>query len=510
MKKISYAVIVSLLSMFFVFNHVSANDTKQYMVVKDAKIKVVGSKSKAMRMAKSSGGIVYEDTKMKAYGQKASWGIKTINASKAWSLNYNGSGIKVGVIDSGVDIRHPDLKIAGGKSFISGRSSYNDDNGHGTHVAGIIGAQSNKIGSVGVAPRAKIYALKALGKDGEGYISDIIEAVNWSVENHMDVINISLGSDDDSYPLKQAIMKATDAGIVVVASAGNEAGQVGYPAKYSNVIGVSALKSNTALASFSNRGSGVTVAAPGENIYSTVPGGYDSYDGTSMAAPFVAGTVALYKQATGLTGDKLVSLVTSSAVDIGARGKDSDFGYGRVNAPIKKLKRLPADQLNGENAVIKAESHSTYLKDRYTVETDYEYNYFPDPSQTRYKQTYADYSKAISVVEKVKDTKVRNALTTRLSAVKELYTRLDNYSVVYNYATKLKEYTELLEDVYYYGYVDDTTVKSYNQLGVLLDNNLIDKAYGPSNRDYFTDSYYDPAYEIYELIGYEIDDFLYE
>lgn len=510
MKKISYLFIISLLSILFVFTHVSGADAKQYMVVKDSKLKVVASKSEAMRMVKSSGGMVYEDTKMQAYGQKASWGIKTINASKAWSLNYNGSGIKISVIDSGVDIRHPDLQIAGGKSFISGRSSYNDDNGHGTHVAGIIGAQSNKIGTIGVAPRAKIYALKALGKDGLGYSSDIIEAINWSIENKMDIINLSLGSDNPSYPLEEAIKRATNAGIVVVAATGNESGPVGYPAKYNNVIGVSALKSNTSLASFSNRGSGVTVAAPGQGIYSTVPGGYATYNGTSMAAPFVTGVVALYKQATGLSGDKLVSLVTSSAIDIGSRGKDNNFGFGRINAPVKKLKRLPADQVNGENAVIKAESHSAYLKDRYTVETDGEYNYFPLPSQTRYKETYADYTKAVNAVKKVKDTKLRNSLNKRLSAVKELYTRLDRYSAAYTYAKKLEEYADSLEYDYYYGYITEETVANYNKLGKLLENNLIEKVYGPSNRDYFAESYFDFAYEIYELIGYEIDDYLYE
>lgn len=316
----------------------SASVKNRYVVITGTVQQTMTSQEHASKLAQKSGGQVYEDKIIRITGQQVGWGVTTIQANKAWNLNYNGKGIKIGIIDTGVDTTHKDLKIAGGKSFIDGMSSYRDNNGHGTHVAGIIGALDNKFGTIGVAPKSQIFALKALDEDGTGYVSDVIDAINWCVANKMDIINLSMGINEDIVYLEEAVNRAAASGIIVVAAAGNDGkNKVSYPARYPSVVGTGALKTSTTLASFSNRGTGVTVTAPGYKIVSTIPGGFAAYSGTSMAAPFVAGTLALYKQATGLSGKKLVEKVTSSSIDLGPKGKDSKFGYGRIQAPIKKV-----------------------------------------------------------------------------------------------------------------------------------------------------------------------------
>lgn len=338
-----------LLAMVIVFVFVLAGAEavtaagKRYVVITGTVQQTIESEERALKLAQKSGGQVYEDKIIRIAGQQVGWGVTTIKANKAWKLNYNGKGVKIGIIDTGVDTAHKDLRVAGGKSFIEGIPSYRDNNGHGTHVAGIIGALDNKIGMIGVAPKSELYALKALDKDGTGYVSDVINAINWCIDNKMDIINLSMGINEDLFYLKDAVDRAAAAEIVVVAAAGNEAkNNVSYPARYPSVIGTGALKTSTSLASFSNKGSGITVTAPGYKIYSTLPGGFGTYSGTSMAAPFVAGTLALYKQATGLSGKKLAAKLTASSIDLGTKGKDNTFGYGRIQAPNKKTGSIPS------------------------------------------------------------------------------------------------------------------------------------------------------------------------
>jgi len=198
------------------------------------------------------------------------------------------------VVDTGIDLTHPDLSVKGGINIINPRKSPADDNGHGTHVAGIIAALDNDFGVVGVAPEASLYAVKVLNRSGIGWTSDIMAGVDWCITEGMDVVNMSLGGGSYISDFQDLCDKAAEAGIAIVAAAGNEGGAVSYPAAYANVIGVSATDSSDAFASFSNFGIGVDIAAPGVGIYSTYKGGgYTTLSGTSMAAPHVAGTLAL-------------------------------------------------------------------------------------------------------------------------------------------------------------------------------------------------------------------------
>lgn len=215
------------------------------------------------------------------------WGVEYMNNLVSDNTD-NGDGIKTGIIDTGIDVDHPDLaaNIKGGYNTTSKKKSYDDDNGHGTHVAGIIGAVDNEVGVIGVAPQVDLYAIKALDYNGDGYLSDLIEAIEWCIVNNMDIINMSLGIDEDSLVLRESVMKAYNSGILMVAAAGNNhGGRCQYPALYKEVIGVGAIDQNNSIAEFSAI-EGVDVWAPGVSIYSThLDGYYLLKNGTSMAAP---------------------------------------------------------------------------------------------------------------------------------------------------------------------------------------------------------------------------------
>lgn len=247
-------------------------------------------------------------------------GINRIDADLSTTAKINGVDERVNtgiaILDTGIDLRHPDLNIAGKVTFVSGTSSGNDDNGHGTHVAGIAAAKDNGVGVVGVAPGARLYAVKVLDKNGEGYISNVIAGIDWVTKNaaQIKVVNMSLGCKCHSTALYDAINRSVAAGVTYVVSAGNGSEDVASyePASYPQVITVSAIVdtdgkcgglgtstsygNDDTRASYSNYGSAIDLAAPGVNIYSTYKGKtYATMSGTSMAAPHVAGAAALYK-----------------------------------------------------------------------------------------------------------------------------------------------------------------------------------------------------------------------
>ncbi len=264
------------------------------------------------------------------------WGVDRIDADLAWATT-RGAGIKVAVIDTGIDLDHPDLKenIKGGYNALNPRKSCNDDNGHGTHVAGIIAARQNGIGVVGVAPEADLYAVKVLNSRGIGFVSDIIEGLDWCIQNGIQVANMSLGGGGTT-SYHEAIQKAYQAGIVLVAAAGNDGvdNSVNYPAAYPEVIAVSATDSNDVLSSFSSRGPEVELAAPGVEIDSTWNDGYyRTASGTSMATPHVSGAAALVLAAgRANTPDDVRAILQSTADDLGAEGRDAWYGWGLVDA----------------------------------------------------------------------------------------------------------------------------------------------------------------------------------
>ncbi|HVA65959.1 MAG TPA: S8 family peptidase [Elusimicrobiota bacterium] len=228
---------------------------------------------------------------------RITWNVARVDAPAAWNYTQ-GDGVKVAVIDTGIDYTHPDLSmnVAGGYNAITGsglRAGYKDDNGHGTHVAGIIAADGERL--VGVAPHAKLYAVKVLSADGSGDLSDVIKGVIWTANEHIPVANMSLGTDKPSEALEQAVEYAAFEGTVIVAAAGNASGgPVSYPGAYPYAIAVAASDSNNKLAPFSSVGPQVAFIAPGQDILSAwLHGGYANISGTSMAAPHVTGLVAL-------------------------------------------------------------------------------------------------------------------------------------------------------------------------------------------------------------------------
>lgn len=225
------------------------------------------------------------------------WGIELVKAHKVWRYS-RGRGIRVAVIDTGIAADHPAVRdnYRGGINILSPYFAPQDYNGHGTHVAGIIAGRSAELGIIGIAPRTHIYAVKAFNRRGSAQLSDLLSAINWCIENKMQIINMSFGMDKLSESLKQAIQIAHQRGIVTVAATGNQGlrSQIDYPARYPETIAVTSISKNRELSPFSNFGKGVDIAAPGDRIPSAwLNNGRKEMSGTSMAVPHVTGTIAL-------------------------------------------------------------------------------------------------------------------------------------------------------------------------------------------------------------------------
>ncbi len=262
------------------------------------------------------------------------WGVRRVKAPAAWDTT-EGKGVKVAVIDTGIKANHPELdgQVVGGYSAIDDSEAYEswqDDNGHGTHVAGTIAAKRDGKGVVGVAPKAKLYGVKVLDADGSGNLSDVIKGIIWAANNNIQVANMSLGSPMPSETMHRALRYAKGRSMVVVAAAGNSGGSVGYPGAYPETIAVSAADYNDKLADFSSRGAEVDFIAPGVDVVSTWPNNNTvSLSGTSMAAPHVAGLAALAvaQGARGLGGpDGVMSALKKSAKTIGLTATEEGAG----------------------------------------------------------------------------------------------------------------------------------------------------------------------------------------
>lgn len=267
--------------------------------------------------------------------QTVPWGVQRVGAPRAWEQS-RGRGVKVAVVDTGVNASHPDLKgaVRGGTNLVDAGKPPQDDNGHGTHVAGIIAARDNQIGVVGVAPDAEIYSVKAFDGQGSGAISNIISGIQWCLEHGMQVVNMSFGGNKNR-ALGRALQAALDAGLVLVAAAGNNGrpDSVDYPATHPGVIAVSALDAGDTLARYSSRGPEVDLAAPGSRILSTYGDGYRELSGTSMAAPHVSGTAALVLSRWPRLGrDEVERRLKETAAGLPSLGPDEQ-GAGLVNAP---------------------------------------------------------------------------------------------------------------------------------------------------------------------------------
>ncbi|MFC4402959.1 S8 family peptidase [Gracilibacillus xinjiangensis] len=285
---------------------------------------------------------VEKDELIKTNIQSLSWGNAVISNRFYEQNDITGKDIKIGVIDTGIKQNHPDLEVTGGVSFIEGNSSYDDNNGHGTHVAGIIGGLDNDIGVRGVAPDASLYAIKSLNMNGEGRQADIIAGIEWAIEQDLDIINLSVTTPIPSISLKLAVDAAAEAGVLVVASSGNadEDGQVTddvlFPARFESVISVGSVNEQLKRSSFSYQGPSLQFVAPGEDILSTYfeDPYYVEMSGTSMAAPYVSGILALYKEVyPNMSKEALLEIVKENAIDLGVIGRDDQYGYGLIQAP---------------------------------------------------------------------------------------------------------------------------------------------------------------------------------
>ncbi|UQZ84859.1 Subtilisin DY [Paenibacillus konkukensis] len=264
------------------------------------------------------------------------WGIKHIRAPQAWSKS-RGDRIHIGVIDTGADYTHPDLRncLSYGVNLLNRYLMPNDDNGHGTHIAGTIAASSKQRGIVGVAPQALIHPVKAFDHQGSAYVSDIINGIDWCVRNQLHIINMSFGMKSYSKALESAIRNAHDSGVIVVASSGNEGKKAGidYPARLRQVIAVGATTRRGYIAPFSNISRKIDIYAPGEKVYSTwLRGKYHELSGTSMATSHVTGVIALMlARKPGLKPGQVKSLIKKNAKMI-LKASKSGLGIKEVNA----------------------------------------------------------------------------------------------------------------------------------------------------------------------------------
>lgn len=271
------------------------------------------------------------------------WGLQSFGIPAHWK-DTEGEGVKVAVLDTGIDAGHADLSgaIDVARDFTGSRSGEVDMVGHGTYVAGIIGARKNETGVVGVAPDCRLLIGKVLGDDGSGSIDAVAAGVDWAVSAGADVLSLSLGSIEPSQTLLAAIRRAAGAGAMVVCAAGNDGRprSVNYPGRWPETVAVGAVNRDGRLAPFSSRGPEVDICAPGEDVLSTYrDGGYARLSGTSMATPFVSGVVALllakHRKQGGATPvnnqQQLVEHLRRTATDAGPIGKDDGYGFGLIN-----------------------------------------------------------------------------------------------------------------------------------------------------------------------------------
>jgi len=270
------------------------------------------------------------------YG-KYQWNLPVIRTESGWKLSKGSADVIVAVVDTGVDLTHPDLtsRLISGYNAIDESKPAADDVGHGTHVAGIIAAAvNNNLGIAGVTWSNPIMPVKVLDNSGAGNAYNVAKGIIWATDHGAKVINMSLGNYAQADFLHDAIKYAYDRDVVLVAASGNDnTSNPGYPAAYPEVVAVAATDSDFQRASFSNYGNYIDVAAPGVNIASTYTNNqYASLSGTSMASPHVAALAALIRSANpALTNKQVMDILSSSANDLGAAGQDPYYGFGEID-----------------------------------------------------------------------------------------------------------------------------------------------------------------------------------
>ena len=281
------------------------------------------------------------DTNDSQPGEIVDYGVQMVGAPLEWSETM-GEGVRVGIIDTGIDTDHPELKnrICEGINTLDIKDNIEDENGHGTHIAGIIAAEKNDFGIIGVAPKADLYIAKAFAKDGTSNFTAIEKAINWMIDKNVDVVNMSFSSSSGGRAYTELIHRMHLNGISMICAAGNEGEQgdntIGYPARFKETVAVSAVDINKNIAGFSSKGNSAEICAAGIDIYSTyLNGGYATLSGTSMAAPIITGAVALLqgkgmlRYGRRLTPAEIRLLLNIYTEDLsGGKGRDKSYGYG--------------------------------------------------------------------------------------------------------------------------------------------------------------------------------------
>jgi len=334
------------------------------------------------------------------------WNMRQIHAPEAWDIGTGGADVVVAVLDSGIDPSHPDLqgRVVPGRNVRERNSNTQDDIGHGTHVAGVIGALGNNgVGVAGLSWAVRLMPIKITDRFGDASIVAAADGIRWATEHDAKIINLSLGGLDDSQTVRRAVADARDRGLLLVAAAGN-CGEVAsyrdegcdtlnapfFPAALPGVVAVGALGANGEVAPYSNTGDYVQLTAPGgvggssranplDYILSTWPPALDSpigqpgynYEvGTSMAAPHVSGTAALmWSTNPTLTRDQVESILFETADDLGPPGRDDRYGYGRVNVQraVAKAASLPGSRTADLQLTLEAPTPDAVVQGALTV-----------------------------------------------------------------------------------------------------------------------------------------------
>ena len=284
------------------------------------------------------------------------WALDALKAETVHK-STKGSGVKVAVIDTGVKASHSELssRVLSGRDYVAPGTSAHDENGHGTHIAGIIAAvQNNRRGIAGMAPSAKILPVRVLDRYGSGTSANVAKGIIYAANRGAKVINLSLGSNQSSTAMESAVAYAISKNVLVVAAAGNSGcGLLGlgvrteYPAAYPGVVAVGAVTQSISRASYSSCGSWVDVVAPGDRIISTMiknsvglgcspSSAYCTLSGTSFSAPYVAATGALAIARRGWSQATVANRLESTATDLSPAGKDKYTGAGFIN-PLKLI-----------------------------------------------------------------------------------------------------------------------------------------------------------------------------